>query len=403
MTANGQTETAMTHQRGFGTEMTQRHGETSAVAVAAQAKAAIEARWIVAMRMLRDIDQVRTELLKECKRPAFAKVARYRKPIGKGIEGLSIRFVEQALQLMGNIITEATVIYDDEEKRIVQVSVTDLERNVTHPKQVTVVKTVERHSSQGYEVVGKRTNKKGKTVYIVKATDDDLLTKEAALVSKALRTCGLRLIPGWLQDECEQQIIATARDEDAKDPDAARKRCADGFAALGVQPADLAEYLGHELAKCTVDEVGELRLLYAAIRDGEANWHEVLAERIAERDSGGSPAPKKKAKEKAPAKGVEGAKEKVKKATAKKKGASKKKKAAKSEEPPAETEPPAQPQPPPAKADQPIPPPDEAPAPPFEDDQIPEDDGEPPTEEEVEDAEAGEDHDPEDDIPDWAK
>ena len=57
---------------------------------------------------------VREKLLKECHRPSFADVARYRKPIGKGVEGLSIRFAEAALRLMKNITIQQTVVSEDE-------------------------------------------------------------------------------------------------------------------------------------------------------------------------------------------------------------------------------------------------------------------------------------------------
>ena len=66
--------------------------ETAGTVLAAQAKAQIEARYIMAERHPRDLDIVRAKLIKECKRPGFAAVARYLKPIGRGVEGPSIRF-----------------------------------------------------------------------------------------------------------------------------------------------------------------------------------------------------------------------------------------------------------------------------------------------------------------------
>ena len=57
--------------------------DTAATAVAAQAKALVEARYIMALRRPRDMDVVREKMLKECMRPSFAAVARYVKPIGQ--------------------------------------------------------------------------------------------------------------------------------------------------------------------------------------------------------------------------------------------------------------------------------------------------------------------------------
>src|SRR5688572_30783274 len=80
--------------------------ETAATAVAAASKATILARYELAQLRPRNIDDVRTRLLKECKRPGFAKEARYRKPVGSKfnedtrqweqgfVEGLSVRFAE---------------------------------------------------------------------------------------------------------------------------------------------------------------------------------------------------------------------------------------------------------------------------------------------------------------------
>ena len=90
--------------------------------VSAQAEAQIKARYLYAERHPRDLDLVRQKLLKECRRPAFAAVARYLKPRGKGVEGPSIRFAEAAIRLMGNIAVEQSTIYDDREKRIVRVT-----------------------------------------------------------------------------------------------------------------------------------------------------------------------------------------------------------------------------------------------------------------------------------------
>jgi len=280
---NGNTALAV-RQDQFAGALTQGVGETAALAIAAQAKAAIEARWIVAMKCPRDMDQVRADVLRECKRPAFAEVARYLKPIGEGVEGPSIRFVEAALQALGNCDTQAITIYDDAEKRIVEVSVIDFEKNVTHRKQITISKVVERrYLRKNQTALASRTNSRGDTVYLVSASDDDLLNKEAALVSKAIRTCGLRIIPGWLVEEAMGAVIRTQKDQAARDPDAERRKVADAFASINVQPAELSRYLGHDLGKVSPGELAELRQVYATIRDGQASWSDILDHRLAQR------------------------------------------------------------------------------------------------------------------------
>jgi hypothetical protein len=288
--------------------MTARTAETAASAVAAQATAMVNARYGMAMRNPRNMDQVRQDLLKECRRPSFAnnKSALYNKPIGKGVEGLGIRFVEVALRCFRNTLNESTMVFADEEREIHRVSITDLESNTTWPMDVTVTRTVERSKpSDDGSYISMRLNSYGKKVYTVVATDDDLLNKRGALISKAIRTLGLRVIPGDLQDEAEDTIRAVRLNSAAQDPDAERRRLADAFAGLGVSPTALHEYLGHGLDACTPAELVDLRGLYGALRDGEATWAEALDNKNSQRDQ--APATNEKPSPKAK-RGVDGLK-----------------------------------------------------------------------------------------------
>ncbi|VWD49733.1 hypothetical protein BLA17378_08631 [Burkholderia aenigmatica] len=272
--------TALTTRQEFGAqEQTTALVETAATAIAAKSKAMVEARYIMAMRQPRNWDQVRQDLMAECKRPNFAhnKSAYYRKPIGKGVEGLGIRFVEVALRCMKNVLVETTMTFEDETKEIHCVSVTDLESNLTYPLDVRVSKTVERAKPMDDgSYISVRKNSYGKLTYTVPANDDDLLNKRAALISKAIRTLGLRVIPGDLQDEAEEIIKMVRLDENAKDPDRARKKMVDAFGSLGVKAADLVEYLGHPLDTCSPQEMTDMFALYGAIKDGEATWKQVV-------------------------------------------------------------------------------------------------------------------------------
>lgn len=251
--------------------------ETASTAVAAQSRALIESRYVMAKKFPRDEEEVRQKLLKECLRPSFASVAIYRKPIGQGIEGPSIRFAETAIRLMKNIVIDTMTVYDDREKRIVRVMVTDLEANVPYSQDVTVEKTVERRNvKQGDEVLRSRTNKQGHTVHIIVGTDDDILNKQNALISKAIRTQGLRLVPGDLIDEALELIYQTRQNQDAADPDKARRNVFDAFNHLGVPVTDLQAWLGHKGDSLTPKELSDLRGLYAALKDGETSWREIM-------------------------------------------------------------------------------------------------------------------------------
>lgn len=278
--ANGhRPETNQLVRRDFGGTSIER-GNQATAALVAKARAEIEARYTMAMHRPRRMDQVRQNIMMECRRPGFAKAAIYKKPIGDGVFGLSIRFAEAAARHFGNIAMEVTQIYDDEDSRIMRVSATDLETNVVWPMDVTIAKTVERrHLKRGQQCIAQRTNSYGDLVYIVPASEDDLLTKQGALVSKALRVCILRIIPGNLQDEAYDICNEILKDAAAKDPDEARNSMCDSFAELHVMPAQLEEWLGHELAIATPAEIEQLRRMYVAIRDGEGTWPEMLAAR----------------------------------------------------------------------------------------------------------------------------
>ena len=270
-----------------------------ATAREAEAKAAVEARYVMAIRRPRNWDEVRQKILKECRRPSFAKdkSTLYRKPVGQGVEGLGIRFAEMALRCMTNVMTETPIIYEDETRRVIRVIVTNLEDNQTEFADVTVSKTVERSKPMDDgSYISVRMNSYGKPVYTVPATDEDLLNKEWALVSKMRRNCALRHIPGDIQAEAEEIIRAVRVDEAARDPDAERREIADGFARLNIPVDELTEYVGHDLATCSPKELSDLRTVWGSVRDGEATWASLLEHRRAERASGKQPKPADKGK-----------------------------------------------------------------------------------------------------------
>ncbi|WP_433867020.1 hypothetical protein [Ralstonia wenshanensis] len=283
--------TAIATRSEFGAQTTTTGAvETASTAVAAQAKAMVEARYVMAMQRPRDWDQVRQDILKECRRPSFANSPRayYRKPIGKGVEGLGIGFVEVAIRHMRNILVEQPTIYEDAMKELIRVRVTDLESNTTYELDVKVSKTVERAKPMDDgSYISMRMNSYNKPTYTVPATDDDLLNKRGALISKAVRTLGQRMIPGDIQDEAEAIIKRVRTDEAARDPDAERKRIADAFAEINVKASDLVAYLGHQLDSCSPAELVDLRGIYGAIKDGEATWKSVMENKAEQAGGGG--------------------------------------------------------------------------------------------------------------------
>lgn len=279
--------------------------ETAAAGVAAQMEAAIKARYALARMAPRDIDQVRGRLIKACQRPRFAESARYRLPRMKEvtdqrtghtkkvpIEGPSIRFAEEVARSVGNVAVESTIVHDDADRRVVRVTVTDVEANLPISQDVVIEKFTERSKLRdGQHAISSRTNKAGRTVYRVEIDENDMALKQASLTARVRRNLILQVLPSDVLDEAMEACVATMASEDAKDPDATRKGIFDRFQSVGVTPADLKAYVGNDMAHVDRPLWEELRNLFTAIKEGDTTWAEVMASREAEAKAAEAPAP----------------------------------------------------------------------------------------------------------------
>lgn len=255
------------------------YADPAAVAAAESVKARIQAQYLVALSHPRSYDQSRFRVIEACRRPAFADKVEYKKPVGgKTIVGPSVRFAELALREWGNIDYSNTVVYDDEMNRRISVVITDLETNTTFSASIQITKTVERKDNKGRDVISERINSYGEKIYIVKATEDEVLTKQAAMISKALRNEGLRLIPQEIIEEAIDIARRTQQKDVSSNMDEARKKISDAFGGLGIQPKHLEEYLGHPMSMCVPAEITDLRAIFNAIKNGEAKWNDFVSE-----------------------------------------------------------------------------------------------------------------------------
>lgn len=269
----------------MGLAVVERRGELAAGAMAAKAKAEVEARFLVALHAPpRNIMQVRSEVLEACKRLRFAERAMYKIQRGKkDIEGFSIRFAEVAVQAMGHILTQSTTIWEDDDQRGVHISVVDLKANISYGKDVVISKTIERRQLKpGQNAISERINSYGDKVYLVPATEDEIASKVASLESKAIRTNGLRLVPADIKEEALDQIVATVKQADKADPKAQLKRICDAFGELNIKPNDLEDFLGHKLDTISPGELAELRKIYTAIDEGDSTWADYVDQKRAE-------------------------------------------------------------------------------------------------------------------------
>ncbi len=257
--------------------------EAGAAALTAQVEARIKAQFFLARQFPRNWLDVRSRLLEAFARPILAEGAIYAKPIGdKKVEGLSIRFAEEAFRAMGNVTVETMLVSDDEDKRVYTVTGTDMETLASLPVSVVVTKQMERASTKAGDVIlAERTNSRGLTTYVIKArSEDDYRSKEQALLQKARRDVILFLTPGDIKEECEAKIRQTVKNRDKADPQGAINRVAKLFYGVGVTTAEIEKFLGHPLAAMNEAELHVLRSLYNAIKEGEGTWADVIEAKL---------------------------------------------------------------------------------------------------------------------------
>lgn len=307
-----QTATSIMADRGlvrrdeFAGQQVQTQAETSMAAVAAREQAMVQARFIMAERHQRNWDVIRVRLLSHCDRPGFAEKAWYKKPTGRAkvngqwvetfAEDLSARFMEVARQEIGNLDTDTSVSYEDENVRIVKAFVLDIERNNRDSRDIIVPKVTEKRGKQnkagdweppeGREIISQRLNTYGEPVYLCRATEDEVRLRVNSEISKAQRDETKRLIPADILQDCRDRIAVTKQKEDKRDPLSARKKVIDSFASIHVMPDELVTYIGCSLEKASPAQMDELRGLFSAIKDGEITMGEALRKKY---DGEGTP------------------------------------------------------------------------------------------------------------------
>ncbi|MEE9481184.1 MAG: hypothetical protein V3V34_11675 [Kiloniellales bacterium] len=256
------------------------HLDTSGAAAMVTARAEVEARFLMAERHPRDWITVRTRVLQSCERPRFAEGAMYKVPVGGGnyAEGPSIRLAEELHRCAGNLDVRRVLVHDDDERQIWRVTVTDLETNSSESADCDVAKHVERRElKEGERAASSRRNSSGQIVYLVIADETTLRRKRNAEMSRAKRNAVVALVPVDVTEDACTRCREIVQANIAEDPFAAQKRVYDGFSKLGIEPDQLATYLGKPLAQMLPDDLDELRGLVVALRDGTTTWKKAQA------------------------------------------------------------------------------------------------------------------------------
>ena len=246
-------------------------------AAAVRSAEEVKVAYQVANYRPRNIQQARQSLVDVCGRPSFAPLIEWEKPAaGKKIKGVTIRLMEEAIKAYTNIQVTKTTVYEDAVNRKVVVKVIDLENNISYEDESVIRKTVERSNAGDRVVISQRQNSKGEATYLVEATEDEMLGKTNAQVSKMIRTLAKRLIPADLIEDGLDKARKTMRNADAVDPKTASNKIFDSFKGLGITPDMIAIYVGSNKAIFTLDELESLRGLYAALKEKETTWKEVV-------------------------------------------------------------------------------------------------------------------------------
>ena len=275
------------------------------------ATARIQSAYTMALRNPRDlrIEMIRQNVLRECQRPSFcapdeakygSSLAIYAVPRGKVqvngkwvdnlIQGPTIRFAEMLLREWGFLSIEVNPMGETDEYKLLQVICTDYQACNFTSEIVSVPKSVERKKQRGDdELISQRTNSYGEPVYLVHATDDEIAMKTNALVSKARRNLILQAVPGWLIEEAITKVRETARQKDAADPDAAKRKLFDAFATVGVSAQQLSEFVGHGNALSPA-ELEDLRGYFSGIKEGYTTWAAIIAAKEEHKDDDGTAA-----------------------------------------------------------------------------------------------------------------
>ena len=261
--------------------------DPAALAAAEASKERLRAAFIMARQFPRNEEHARQRILKACNRPRFAEKAQYAKPVGgRKIVGPSIRLAEEVIRCWGNLSAETAIVFEDNERRRIAISVIDLETNLRHTREVTIKKTIERRDPRGRQIISQRTNTNNETVYLIAANDDELIVKEAALISKAIRNESLRCVPADIIEDALHQVQKTTVGEFTQDPDEAKRKMIDTFAKIGIKVDMLEDFLGHKAEFITPPEFVELRGVYRSLSDGITDWTKVMEVRNEKRSAG---------------------------------------------------------------------------------------------------------------------
>lgn len=202
-------------------------------------------------------------LLKSCCRASFADKSLYSFPRGdKLVEGPSVWMAREAARIWGNIRSGLRVVTADDTTVHIKGYAYDLQSN-------TYVETEDRFS----KLIQRKDRKTGEVRWLKPDERDlrELINRRGAI---CVRNAILQLLPADVIEDAvvqSNETLAKAADGDLKaDRETTIRRLVMAFSEHQVNTEMLAAHLGHPIELLTDTELARLRMIYTAIKDGQA-------------------------------------------------------------------------------------------------------------------------------------
>lgn len=236
-----------------------------ALAVAEREKHEIQSAIIMAKQFPRDEDTAILKVEKAFSRPGNAEIARYSfRRGGAMVEGPTVALAREVARCFGNIRSGFRIVEVTDKHVHVKGFAIDLETNAYFEAEDKFERLVQRKAYENGE----------KTTKWVSPDERDLrelINKRAAILQ---RNCILQIIPGDFVDSALTAAQKTLRKMDnqtlTENREDTIRNVLRAFDKLGVSKADLEDWLSHPIEQITDLELGDLRGIKEAIKDGQS-------------------------------------------------------------------------------------------------------------------------------------
>lgn len=213
----------------------------------------VQASLVIAKKFPRDLTKAFNSIIEACKRPSFAKIALYSyKRGGQTISDGSIRLAELMAQNFGNLDFGVRELEQEDGVSVCESFCFDKETNTRQTKTFHV-----QHKFKANGAMKELTDNR------------DIYEYVANQGARRLRACIFGVIPFDFKEAAILQIRKTLANETASMPlvDKIREIVGIFKSHFQVTPEMLADYLGHKVEDCNVDEVVDLQGILNSLKD----------------------------------------------------------------------------------------------------------------------------------------